>query len=355
MDSLPQDVKSFERSFDAAVSVARWEDAFYRCQFHQIISSMERQEADSGALPVRWDLIRAQALFERNLMDRAKGLLQRIATRSTEDGNHYLYALARLAYMDGDFAESAGIFREIRNRAADRRQSFKGLLGMANAANSGGDYARAEAMIDELRSFEPLDRTDDRASLLMYLGDYYLESGSSLELAERYFQKALSVAAPEAWTYFITRAFYGTARVAERSDKTDKLRWILETLRAFVDASEQVFFSHLVNSRFKRWFSIPRELEFDPVNKRILVDRSWISFRDDPMTFAFLYLLHQEAQVVPNAIIASNLWPEEPYWPEVHDERIGRLAAAARHAIEACETKPVLLFSEGPGYKLASL
>ena len=104
---------------------------------------------------------------------------------------------------------------------------------------------------------------DERISLMIFLGNYHLGSGTSADLARRYFRQALAGAAGRNWTYFITRSLFGLGVMCQAEGRTAELLWTLEILRDFVDESEQIYFSHLVNSRFKDYYSIDTAVEFD--------------------------------------------------------------------------------------------
>ena len=121
-----------------------------------------------------------------------------------------------------------------------------------------------------------------------------------------------------------------------------------------VDESEQLFFSHVVNEKFKGYFSINTPMEFDTGNKRIMIKSSWVPFHDKPLLFQFLLLLHATGDFVGKESIARDLWPHEDYKPRVHDPRIFDIAKRARNLIESYEHQPVVLLSGRMGYKLAS-
>ena len=225
---------------------------------------------------------------------------------------------------------------------------------MANVAYTLKEFHKIPEMIEGLCSFEPLNRDDDRISLTIFLGNYYLASGASTELAKSYFSKALSLAAAKTWNYFVTRCIYGLALVAEKNEQQSELLWTLNILRSFVDESELLYFSHLVNERFANYFTINTPIEFDNQNKRIMVKEKWLAFHDKPLLYRFLEMLHQQQTFVGKDALATDLWPDEEYKPRVHDPRIFDIAKRARQLIEAYENQPVVLLSGRLGYKLAS-
>ena len=181
-----------------------------------------------------------------------------------------------------------------------------------------------------------------------------MASGASSELAKTYFSKALSLAAAKTWNYFVTRCLYGLALVAEKNEQQSELLWTLNILRSFVDESELLYFSHLVNERFANQFTINTPIEFDSQNMRIMVKDRWLAFHDKPLLYRFLEILHKMQTFVGKDTLATDLWPDEDYKPRVHDPRIFDIAKRARQLIEAYEDQPIVLLSGRLGYKLAS-
>ena len=331
------------------------QDLFYRSKFAQVLVELDAIAEKEGQLESELLLLKANVHFELHQVEECKSILQQVRKSNDSFDENYLYAAARLAYLDGEHNAALQLAEEIHNNTQDKHHKFKSLLGIANTLYSQGNMAKIPKIIEDLCSFEPLEKEDERISLMIFLGNYYFASGSSTELAKNYFKKALSTSASKTWTYFITRSLYGMACVHEKSQSTAELLWTLDILQSFVDESEQLFFSHIVNTKFKNHFSISTPVEFDTENKRVLIKSSWIPFHDKPMLFQFLLLLHERSSFVPKDHIAADLWPTENYKPRVHDPRIFDIAKRARHLIEAYESQPVVLLSGRMGYKLASI
>jgi tetratricopeptide (TPR) repeat protein len=339
-------------------SITELQDLFYRSKFAEILAELERVEdlePEAGALDAERVLIKANALFELHRVADAKKTLRSLSQRSEAFDENYLYALARVSYLDDDATEAMRIFTEIHNTTLNERHKFKSLLGVANAHYSLGEYAKLPPIINKLCSYEPLDRDDERISLMFFLGNFYFASGASADLAKQYYKKALSASARNTWTYFIVRSLYFIATICESEGQTSELMWTLDILQSFVDESEQLFFSHVVNEKFKGYFSINTPMEFDTGNKRIMIKSSWVPFHDKPLLFQFLLLLHATGDFVGKESIARDLWPHEDYKPRVHDPRIFDIAKRARNIIEAYENQPIVLLSGRMGYKLASM
>ena len=339
---------------DQKATIARLQDLFYRCKFTEVLADVARHEEAEGELDAEVLLIKANTLFELHQVADARATLRSISQGKDGFDEGYLYALARLAYMDYKADEARPLFEEIHAQTTNESYKFKSLLGVANTYYSQSDFAKIPALITELHTFEPLKRDDERISLMIFLGNYYFASGASSELAKQYFKKALSTAAANTWTYFITRSLYGIAAICEKEAHANELLWTLDILQSFVDQSEQRFFAHVVNDKFKSHFSINTPMEFDTANRRIMLKDRWLPFHDRPLLFQFLLVLHMNGNFVDKEALAKELWPEEGYKPRVHDPRIFDIAKRARNLIEGYEHQPVVLLSGRMGYKLAS-
>lgn len=329
------------------------QELFYRSKFNELLKTLEHDEL-RGGLDTERSLLKANTLFELHRVSDAKKFLKTVRQQKDGFDEAYLYAAARLCYFDNNPSGARPLFAEITDNTNNEHYKFKSLLGIANTHYTEGDYGKIPPIISQLHAFEPLSREDEKISFLIFLGNYYFMSGASSELAKQYFKKALSTAAALTWTYFITRSLYGIAAVCEKEGQTQELLWTLDILQAFVDQSEQLFFSYVVNERFKQHFSINTPMEFDNTNKRIMLKNKWVGFHDKPLLFQFLLMLHERADFISKEMIAGELWPNEGYKPRVHDPRIFDIAKRARNLIEEYENQPVVLLSGRMGYKLAS-
>jgi tetratricopeptide (TPR) repeat protein len=331
-----------------------FEDIFYRCHYSKLLALLDEVTNPCPQLT----LLRASTLFELHAVDAAKALLREMPPQEHDD--QYLYAAGRLSYLDQRCDLATKYFERIVERTTNLRLQFKATLGLANCVwdeSIGEDTQNAKALagyVAELCAFEPLERVDDRIALAIFLGNYYLHSGSSTELARKYFKRALSTAAAAGWTYFMGRAIHGLAHVARVEGNHTELSYHLEMLRSFVEGSEQAAFSFVVNRDFANELTLRTAIEFDQVNKRVLLKDRWVAFHDKPMVYRFLELLRFQSDFVTKENIAVDLWPEEPYRPRIHDPRIFDIAKRARQMIETCEERPVVLLSGRSGYKLAS-
>jgi hypothetical protein len=336
------------------LSLPQLQDLFYRCKFAELLEILEKLSAERGGLDAEHALLKANTLFEQHHVSEARETLKSLSRSSDAFDEAYLYALARTCYLDERELEARSVFQEIYANTQSPTYRFKSLLGIANTYYSQSDYARLPPIIDDLLAFEPLPRDDERISLMIFLGNYYLASQTSHALAKEYFKKALSHAAANTWTYFVTRSLYGIASVCEQDGQSAELMWTLEILQAFVDQSQQRFFSYVVNKKFKNHYTINTPMEFDTANKRLMIKNRWLPFHEKPLLFQFLLLLHNRGNFVGKEAIAQDLWPDEDYKPRLHDPRIFDIAKRARQLIEAYENQPVVLLSGRMGYKLAS-
>ncbi len=339
----------------ATLTIGHLQDLFYRCKYSELLRALALHEEEVGELDAEMTLIKASTLFEMHRVGDANEALRSVSQRKDTFDENYLHALARVSYADDQIDEARRVWQEIHDTTDNPRHRFKSLLGLVNTHYPTFDAPELPAMIKALQSFEPLERLDERISLAILLGNYHLSKPESLPLAREFFKKALSLAAGQTWTYFITRSLIGLAQYYERESRQSEMMWTLDMLQAFVDESEQHFQSFLINQQFGSYFSINTPMEFDPSNKRILIKDRWLPFHDRPLLFEFLILLHNSARFVDKQAIAEHLWPSESYKPRLHDPRIFDIAKRARAMIETYENQPVVLLSGRTGYKLASI
>jgi hypothetical protein len=339
---------------ETALTVGHLQDLFYRCKYSELLVRLGEHEAGVGMLGAEMVLIKANALFELHRVAEAKAALRSVSQTRDSFDESYLYALARVSYLDNRIEDARRLFREVHDQTASPRHRFKSVLGIVNTYFPKFDDPTLEGLIRELHSFEPLDRLDERISLAIFFGNYHLAREDSQGYAREFFKKAMALAASQTWTYFITRSLVGLATFYQREHRNTEMLWTLEMLQSFVDESEQHFQSFLINRQFGAYMSIDTPIEFDPSNKRILINDRWLAFHDRPLLFEFLMLLHDSQRFVEKRAIAGHLWPSEPYKARVHDPRIFDIAKRTRALIETYEDQPVVLLSGRNGYKLAS-
>lgn len=337
------------------ITLAELKDLFYRSRFNEVLKTLGDIEESGEALSTEFALIRANTLFELHQVAESRQQLEHIQETGDANDPQYLYASARLSYFDDQLLEAQKTFKKITELDCSQSLRFKGLLGVANTMCSLKDFEGIPEVLKELLSFEPIEQEDEKLSLLIFLGNYYLHEGENIVLAKDYFRKAMASAAAKSWTYFIVRSLIGLASVCEKDGQSAELSWTLSMLQAFIDSSQQFYLIHLVNKQFKQHFTVNAALEFDTANNRIFVNNRWIAFHEKPLLFRFLLMLHGNEMFVPKKQIATNLWPEEGYKPRIHDPRIFDIAKRARAMIEAYDKQPVVLLSGRMGYKLASI
>jgi len=347
-----------------SVKLTALKDLFYRCKFRQLLAMIELLERGDegvqlgqGPVPTsaQLGLLKANAHYELHQIPKAIAALKAIRAVNETMDEDYLYALARLNYFDNDHRSALEIFTEIHEKSTSERHQFKSLLGIANIHYSAKDFHKVPALVERLRSFEPLEEDDERISLAIFLGNYSLNTDVNRSIPRGYFKKSLGIAANRTWNYFVNRSLFGLAAVAAKESQHQELEVTLDILRSMVDQSESLYFTYLVNEEFKdHAFSLDTEIEFDNSNKRIMVNNRWITFHERPLVYRFLETLHQRGDFTPKDHLARDLWPEEAYKPKVHDPRIFDIAKRARSLIEPYENQPTILLSGRAGYKLAT-
>lgn len=333
-------------------------DLFYHCRFRKLLQVLETLNTRDTivAHSPEFALLKANCYFELHEVNKAIEVLKQLVNH-LEKGidENYLYALARLCYLDNDMVQAQEIFLDLIESSDDERLQFKSLLGLANVLYSNGKLHELETIVFDLQRFEPLELDDEKISLFLFLGNYHSQFTVNLDEAKKHNKTALELASKRGWNFFVCRSIYGQAICSERAGKTKEMQWTLNMLRSFIDESESIFFSHLVNKRFKKYsFSIKVPMEFDVQNRRIMIEDHWIPFHDKPLLYRFLEVLHGSEIFVGKETIAHQLWPNEEYRSRVHDPRIFDIAKRVRGMVEKYQRQPVVLLSGRLGYKLAS-
>jgi hypothetical protein len=332
-------------------------DLFYRSQFTKLLGVLDALDSKDSivASSPEFALLKANAYCELQQQDKAVDTLKDLVKNSADalEGS-YLYALARLSYMDNDLQNAYEIFCDLLESTDDERLQFKSLLGMANVLYTNGNTKELDPVLFDLKRFEPLHADDEKISLLLFFGNYHCHFSGNFEESQKFFRQALEISARRGWNYFICRSIYGQAVACERAGKTAEMNWTLNTLRAFVNDSESIFFSTLVNKRFKSHdFALKVPMEFDCGNRRIMIEDRWVAFHDKPLIYRFLEVLHGSESFIPKDAIARQLWPEEDYKARLHDPRLFDIAKRVRDIVEKYQKQPVVLLSGRLGYKLA--
>ncbi|MEZ4742284.1 MAG: hypothetical protein R3B45_07540 [Bdellovibrionota bacterium] len=340
-----------------SVQLDNLKDLFYHCSFNKLLRVLETIDSCDTIVNRTPDLalLKANSYFELHQIDKAVEVLQTL-TRLQDDTfeGAYTYALARLSYFDNDLKGAYELFLDLLESTDEKTLQFKALLGMANVLYSNESWQELEPVVFDLQRFEPLESDDEKISLMLFLGNYHCQCTSKIDEALKYFKNALHLSSKKGWSYFICRSIYGQASYYERAGKTSEMNWTLDMLRSFIDENESKFFSHIVNKKFeKHSFSIKIPMEFDPNNRRILIEDHWLAFHDKPLLYRFLEVLHGNDNFVSKEIIANQLWPSEEYKSRVHDPRIFDIAKRVRGMVEKYQRQPIVLLSGRLGYKLA--
>lgn len=331
------------------------QNLFYRCQFSKIIdviNSKPQQPIFSETL-----IIKANAYFELHKVSQARDVLAEIMNQLPNDKtDEYLYVLAKLNYFDNNLRKSRDIFSDLYHSSSSDVYKFRALLGRANTLWSEKKFDELPKVIEELSSFEPLSRTDDKISLAIFLGNYHALVTLDSHLAKSFFHLALSLASKKSWLYFMARCFYGFAIVCEKDSLHDQLKWNLEILRSIIDENESRYFCHLVNTRFAGYgLSLGTFIEFDKTNRRIWIEGRWLDLSREPLLFKFLEILYDHDEFVPVPILKERLWPFDDKPLEESSYILETMAQKVRKLLERYEYQPVvLLHNSAKGYKLAT-
>lgn len=327
-------------------------EIFYQCKFTQVIA----YDNSNPHLSIHESIVVANAYFELHKVQQAKDTLSKLMQENDtkDETDQYLYLLAKLNYFERNFDKAYEIFNNLYLSSEEKDLGFKALLGKANVLWSQNKVSQLPKVVDHLLGYEPLSHPDDRISLAIFLANYHTHVTCQYALARSFLHCALSLASRTSWNYFIIRCFYGWASLADIIGNEDEVKWNMKLLQSFVDVSESRYFSHLVNKKFERYgISLGAFIEFDPRNKRVMVEDRWINLADKPQLYRFLDVLHENEDFVSVVELKNSLWPHEEFDPSVHKSKLDRMAKELRHCLERYEYQPVVLLENQQGFKLA--
>lgn len=334
------------------IDIEAWEDLFYRAQFRRALTAME-VVCGRTDLPAAFYLLRANVLFEINETSQAeKAIDDAVAAADHSARDEHRYALARLAYMNGQYQQARTLFSHIFEDTDNERMRFKAMLGIANAYANQGKWEHVGYLVDDLASFD-LTRDDDKICVLHFFAMYKSRGLGEHFKARQHYHQAMKIAARHNWNYWIIRGLYGLAVIAKKEKRASELASTLNILSSFVEAAEAHYLGHMIKKEFEGLFKVDAAVEFDSENMRMMLKDKWISFNDKPKLYHFLELLHMRGQFVKKRSIAETLWPEESYIPGVHDPRIFDIAKRVRALMQQTACDPLTLLSGRQGYKLA--
>ncbi len=331
-------------------------ELFYQCQFKEAVAAVDRycesqpSDADRFTLLLR----KSMALFEMHKVAESKQVLRELTQFQQKQSDAYLYATARLAYMDQEYEQAERLFKLLADRSETVKDYFQAALGLANVYFSLRLPLEVDRLISEMEELSDLVNQDQRISLYLLRAMVADRFEQDVQQAKKYFHISIREALPHTWNYFAIKSLYGLACMYKDNGKLDALEVSLDMLRCYLNPEECVYLTYLVNEKFKDLdYSLHCSLQIDPELRRISVQGKWIPLHDKPLIYDFLELLHTKGSFVGKAEIASRLWGEEDYKPRTHDPRIFDLARRIRALIEPYENQPVCLLSGRQGYKLA--
>jgi tetratricopeptide (TPR) repeat protein len=332
-------------------------ELWMRCRFQDVVSATatDRIAILSNHQRFRLSVLRAQALYELHRVDEAKSTLHALTTIEPQYSQTFLYAYARLCYVDEDMEKAQRLFLQLMDRSEDTDDYFNACLGLAYTAIGREDLYRAQGYAQEMLQLQEFVSLDKRMSLGLLNAHLAFYLNNDFNLARQHIGEVLRNSAKEGWTYWIIKALYSLATMEKNLGKIASAKTIVDLLGYYLDPTETVFQIYLVNEQFKdQNADIPSSVEFDQNTRKILVNQNrCIDLQDKPIIFNFLFLLHTKAGFVSKQTIARSLWPEAVYKPRIHDPRIFDIVKRTRTIIESYESQPVILLSGRAGYKLA--
>ena len=331
-------------------------ELFYQCRFKQAVAAVDMhcQARPSPEDFFTLQLRKSMALFEIHRVAESKSVLRELTQFQQKQSDAYLYATARLAYMDQEYEMAERLFKLLADRSETVKDYFQAILGLANVYFSLKMRPETERLVEEMQELEDLINLDQKISLYLLRAMVADRFHQDPQLAKKFYQATIREAIPQRWNYFCIKSLYGLASMYKELGKIDALEATLDLLHCYLDPEECVYLTYLVNEKFKDFdYSLSCSMQMDSDLRRFSVQGKWIPLHDKPLIYDFLELLYSRGTFVNKADIAARLWPEEEYKPRTHDPRIFDLARRIRQLIEPYENQPVCLLSGRQGYKLA--
>jgi tetratricopeptide (TPR) repeat protein len=338
--------------------VQRLVDEWTQCRFRQV--EKEIAQIAEGELPeddyFRLQLLRSQALFELHRVSEAKALLQSLTTIEPKHSNNFLYALARLTYIDQDMAKAKRLFTTLLDRAESAEEYFNASLGLGYILIHENRYFEASKIQRELEELCDSVSLDKALGYHLFSAQIVFGLDDNADKAWEIYRTVIRIAGSKSWTYWTIKALYGLAVMEKTLGRLESARTIVNLMKSYLTPEETVFQNYLVNLQFtEQAIGVASPITFDTARKQIKVQGDdWLSLHDKAIIFNFLYFLHKQEKFAGKAQIARHLWPEEAYVPKLHDPRIFDIAKRTKKMIERYERQPVLLLSGRLGYKLTS-
>ncbi|MGE0173574.1 MAG: tetratricopeptide repeat protein [Oligoflexales bacterium] len=332
-------------------------DLWMRCRFQEVVTRTSEEclrELDADQI-FKLKVLRSQALYELHRVDQSKKILNDLVTIEPQYSNTFLYAYARLCYIDGDFAKAKRLFSQLRERSESTEDFFNACLGLAYTFIEESDLCAADTLAEEMLQLVEFVSSDKRMSLGLLRAHLAFYLKNDLNLARLYLGQVTRASAHEGWTFWIIKCLFTLAQMEKTLGKLHNVKCIVDLLGFYLDPNETIFQIFLINIEFKdQNVDIPSSIEFDQTSRRICINQNkWIDLQDKPIIFNFLFVLHSKTGFVSKQTIARSLWPEALYKPRVHDPRIFDIVKRTRQIIESYENHPVILLSGRTGYKLA--
>lgn len=326
-----------------------------QCEFSgalEAIDAIYQQSAQQDRFTL--DLYRSQALFEMHRVKDAYQVLAQTTAQTPKESEDYLYVTGRIAYLDQDYDKAEASFRLLGEKSECVTYYYRALIGLANTFYSLKRYPELQGILPELEELCDVVPMDSVLSFKLLKANVFHKAEGQALTAENLLYEVITESSRRRWHYFLIKALYSLAKVAQAQGKTDIVHSNLKLLRCYLNPDEAVLMTYLVNEQFKEdAYTVDAPIKFDAEHKRVGIRDQWIPLHDKPLLYNFMDKLHQAEKFVTKQELARHLWPDQEYVAKSHDPRIFDIARRVRGLIEKHEDQPVCLLSGRYGYKLA--
>lgn len=346
--------------------IGKFEDIFLQARMNDTVSLIcENDKANSFQAPsIELSIIKANAYFELGQVEKSRETLKNILELTDSSTDTYLYACARLCYLNGELEQAEEIFNELLEYTDKQDYQFKCLLGIANILYTKYLHAqitlevyqtKVEAIFFDLENCKPANDNKIAISYEFFKGNYARSIAiEPIETVLKHYKNVIKSASQNGWLYYQIKGLYGQATVYEAYGQLEKMKWTLDILATFIDENEMVSFTNVVNNKFKLYYektALP--VKFDTKNQRINFGNDWMPLHDRPLIYRFLETVHGNESFVPKSEVAKYLWPEQDYKPRIHDPRIFDVAKRVKNILND-QSNSLKLLSGRVGYKLVN-
>jgi tetratricopeptide (TPR) repeat protein len=223
--------------------VQRLVDEWTQCRFRQV--EKEIAQIAEGELPVddyfRLQLLRSQALFELHRVSEAKALLHSLTTIEPKHSNNFLYALARLTYIDQDMTKAKRLFTTLLDRAESAEEYFNASLGLGYILIHENRYHEASKIQRELEELCDSVSLDKALGYHLFNAQIVFSLDDNSDKAWEIYRTVIKIAGSKSWTYWTIKALYGLAVMEKTLGKLESARTLVNLLKRLSDARRNRF------------------------------------------------------------------------------------------------------------------